>query len=260
MYNNLKYDGRRGPRGYDGERGERGKEGPIGLMGLPGPIGPTGLTGPPGLTGPLGLTGPIGPIGVTGLTGPPGLTGPIGLTGSVGPIGLPGPIGPTGSTGLTGPQGLIGLTGATGLTGLPGPQGLSGIFSAAEFYIIAPSPTIAPGTAINFPNDGPSFGTDIIRFDSSHFSLGPGIYQIYFQASITEAGQLCIALNNIETSRIVGRSTGTSQLMSFSLIQILANTLLSIVNPVTETTALTLTPFAGGTNQVFANIVISRIY
>ena len=27
-----------------------------------------------------------------------------------------------------------------------------------------------------------------------------------------------------------------------------------------ETTALTLTPFAGGTNQVYANIVISRIY
>ena len=230
MYNNLKYDGRRGPRGYDGERG---KEGPPGPPGPIGPIGPIGSIGPIGLPGATGSIGPIGPIGL------PGATGAIG---PIGPIGLPGLTGPTGATGLT------------------GPQGLSGIFSAAEFFITTPSPTIAPGTAINFPNDGPSFGTDISRFDSSHFSLGPGIYQIYFQASVTEAGQLSIALNNIQSSRVVGRSTGTSQIISFSLIQILANTLLSIVNPVTETTALTLTPFAGGTNQVYANIVISRIY
>ena len=32
------------------------------------------------------------------------------------------------------------------------------------------------------------------------------------------------------------------------------------VNPVGETTALTITPFAGGTNQVSAHLVISRLF
>jgi hypothetical protein len=40
----------------------------------------------------------------------------------------------------------------------------------------------------------------------------------------------------------------------------LVNTILSIINPVGETTALTITPFAGGTNQVSAHLVINRIF
>jgi len=38
------------------------------------------------------------------------------------------------------------------------------------------------------------------------------------------------------------------------------NTILTIVNPIGETTALTLTPFAGGINQVSAHLVITRIF
>ena len=140
---------------------------------------------------------------------------------------------------------------------------MPGTFSAADYYLITPSDTIAPGSAINFPNDGPTFGTDITRIDISHFNLvSIGIYQVFFQVSITEPGQLSIAINNLsDVTTIVGRATGTSQLTCMCLIETVAlNTNLSIINPVGETTALTLTPFAGGTNQVSAHLVITRIF
>ena len=169
--------------------------------------------------------------------------------------------GKRGYTGLTGPTGPRGPTGPTGSTGPIGPTGQSGIFSAADFYLITPSPTIAPGSAINFPIDGPIFGSDIIRIDSSQFNLASiGIYQVFFQASITEPGQLSVELNNVPIT-IVGRATGTNQITSLSLVQTTTiNTILTIVNPVGETTALTLTPFAGGINQVSAHLVITRIF
>ncbi len=166
-----------------------------------------------------------------------------------------GPRGYIGDTGDTGPIGPIGLTGATGATGQ------SGVFSAANYYLITPAAPIIPGAPIIFSNDGPAFGTDITRINGANFNLQTiGIYQVFFQASITESGQLSILLNGIPTL-IVGRATGTCQIVAMSLIQtILPNSVISIVNPVTETTALTLTPFAGGTSQVSAHLVITRIY
>jgi len=154
-----------------------------------------------------------------------------------------GPRGDTGATGAAGDTG--GITGPTGLPGLPGLTGPIGL----------------PGLPIIFSNDGPAFGLDITRIDGARFNLQTiGIYQVFFQASITESGQLSILLNGIPTV-YVGRATGTSQIISLSLIQtVIPNSIISIVNPVAETTALTLTPFAGGTNQVSANLVITRIY
>jgi len=180
-------------------------------------------------------------VKVTSRRGPSGYDGEKGPKGDTGPKGETGPIGPTGETGPTGP---------------------SGVFSAADFYLITPTATIAPGSAIHFPNDGPTFGPDITRIDSSQFNLASiGIYQVFFQASITEPGQLCIFVVNELLNTVVGRATGTSQLVCMCLVQTtIANSILSIVNPVTETTALTLTPFAGGTNQVTAHLVISRLF
>jgi hypothetical protein len=269
MYNNLYSDinyrhrrdtresGITGPRGATGLTGPRGATGPSGLTG---PRGATGVTGPRGATGVTGITGVTGPTGITGMgsTGITGLSGITGITGLSGPTGITG-MGSTGITGLsgsTGPQGITGVTGPIGITGL------SGIFSAADFYLITPAATIAPGSEINFSNDGPTFGTDITRIDSSHFNLASiGIYQVFFQASITETGQLCIFIINELLNTVVGRATGTCQLVCMCLIQTtVVNSILSIVNPVTETTALTLTPFAGGTNQVSAHLVINRIF
>jgi hypothetical protein len=124
------------------------------------------------------------------------------------------------------------------------------------------SATIAPGTDINFPNDGPAFGGDITRLGPASFNLSSiGIYQVLFQVSIDEAGQLCVVLNaGEEPYTVVGRATGANQLVGICLIRTTTvNTVLSIRNPASESTALTLTPIAGGTHSVSAHLVITRL-
>ena len=124
------------------------------------------------------------------------------------------------------------------------------------------SSTIAPGSDIEFPNDGPTFGTDITRLGPSIFNIKSiGIYQILFQISISEAGQLCIVLNTIQQDyTVVGRATGTSQIVGICLINITsANSVISIRNPLGEPSALTITPVAGGSNPVSAHLLIVRL-
>ena len=216
-----------------------------------------GLQGIQGSTGATGQQGPIGLQGVQGITGATGATGPTVLQGFAGPIG---------PQGLTGPTGSTGSTGSTGYTGSTGPVGSSGgVLSAADFYALMPgdnSATIAPGVAIEFPNNGPFIGSDIIRLGASIFNLvSIGIYQILFQVSVTEAGQLEVTLNSAPLPyTVVGRATGTSQIVGICLVQtFLSNSTISIVNPSSEITALTITPIAGGTDPVSAHLTIIRL-
>jgi hypothetical protein len=236
--------------------------GSIGLTGTQGPIGLTGTQGPIGLTGtqgPIGLTGPQGPIGPQGSIG---TQGPIGLTGTQGPIGLTGPEGPIG---LTGTQGPIGLTGTQGPIGLTGPQGIpGGLISVADFYALMPddnAATVAAGTAVEFPQDGPASGT-IVRNSATQFILPDiGIYEVNFQVSVTEAGQLVVVLDGTELAyTVVGRNTGTSQIVGVYLVETtLLDSVLSINNPLGSATALTITPLAGGVDPVSAHLVIKRV-
>lgn len=47
--------------------------------------------------------------------------------------------------------------------------------------------TVAPGTDVSFPQDGPNSGTDISRTSASSFNLAPiGTYQLLFQVSVNE--------------------------------------------------------------------------
>jgi hypothetical protein len=125
------------------------------------------------------------------------------------------------------------------------------------------SGTIAPGSNIEFPNDGPIIGSTISRITASTFNLrDSGSYLIQFQVSIDEAGQLCITMNTIEQPHtVVGRATGTNQIVGVSLITTSSpNTIISIRNPVSESTALTITPLAGGTDPVSAHLVILQLF
>ena len=259
-----------------GLRGVTGPTGPAGIPGGPtgetGPTGPTGPTGETGPTGPTGETGPTGPTGETGPTGPTGETGPTGPTGETGPTGPTGetgPTGPTGETGPTGPTGEIGPTGLTGEIGSTGPTGIAGtsggaVLAAADFYALMPpdnAATVAVGADVEFPNDGPILGTDITRLTATTFNLASiGIYQVLFQVSVTEAGQLVVSLNGTEiAATVVGRATGTSQIVETCLIQTSApNTVITVRNPASESTALTITPLAGGTEAVSAHLTITR--
>jgi hypothetical protein len=204
-----------------------------------------------------GVTGVTGATGATGPTGPAGLTGATGTTGS------------TGVTGPTGPAGLTGATGTTGSTGVTGPTGpAGGVLGSADFFALMPpdnAATVAPGTDVSFPQNGPTIGAAIVRTGSSTFNLSEiGTYQILFQVSVSEAGQLVLTLDSgagaVEQSyTVVGRATGTSQIVGMALVQTtVSNSILTVRNPASESTALTITPLAGGSDPVSAHLVITR--
>jgi len=195
--------------------------------------------------------------GETGPTGPccTGDTGPAGPTGSAGTPGLNGETGPTGSAGTPG------LNGETGPTGSPG---TSGVLDIADFFALMPpdnAATVAPGTDVSFPQDGETTGT-ITRTGPSSFNLPTiGLYQVQFQVSVTEAGQLILTLNGADLANsVVGRATGTSQIVGVSLVRTtVVNSILTVRNPAGNSTALTITPLAGGTRPVSAHLVLTRV-
>ena len=117
---------------------------------------------------------------------------------------------------------VISTIGITGPTDATGPQGESGILNYADFYVLMPpdnAETVAPWTDVIFPQDGPNSGSIITRTGDDSFNLGEiGKYQISFQASIDESGQLVLTLNSNELAyTVVGRATGTSQIIGIAI-------------------------------------------
>ena len=136
-------------------------------------------------------------------------------------------------------------------------------FSFADFYALMPgdnAATIAVGAAVLFPQDGPSSG--ISRSNNSQFKLpNIGTYEVFFQVSVDEAGQLMLRIDGVELAHsVVGRATGTNQLTGMCLVTTTAtNSILEVINPSGNTTALTITPIAGGTHSVSAHLVVKQI-
>ncbi|MFC0561964.1 collagen-like protein [Halalkalibacter alkalisediminis] len=227
------------------------------------PPGPRGPAGPAGPEGPAGATGPEGPAGATGPEGPAGATGPEGPAGATGPEGPAGATGPEGPAGPAGPEGPAGATGPEGPAGPAGPAG--GVLAFADFYALMPpdnAATVAPGTDVSFPQDGPISGTDITRTGPSTFNLSEiGTYQVLFQVSVSEAGQLILTLDGADLDyTVVGRATGTSQIVGMALVTTTSiNSILTVRNPAGNAAALTITPLAGGTRPVSAHLVITRL-
>lgn len=168
--------------------------------------------------------------------------------------------------GPPGPQGVSGITGPPGPRGLQGEPGASGLLDFADFYALMPgdnAATVAPGTAVSFPQDGPTSGSGLIsRLTASTFNLAlVGTYEVSFNVSVSEAAQLILALNGADIAyTVVGRATGTSQLVqSVPIVVSTINSVLSVRNPAGNSTALTITPLAGGTRSVSAHLFIKRI-
>lgn len=200
--------------------------------------------------------GPAGPVGATGATGPVGPAGPQGPVGVAGPTGLDGAIGPQGVQGNPGPQG------AQGSPGIQGTPGTPAVTEFADFYALMPPngpATVAVGGVVEFPVNGPTNGT-ITRLNPSAFNIpNIGVYSVAFLVSVDEPAQLGLALDGVALpSTIVGRATGTSQLVGTVLIATVSpNSVLTLLN--LSNIALTLTPFAGGSNPVSAHLVIQRL-
>lgn len=177
---------------------------------------------------------------------------------------ISGIIGPTGATG---PQGQSGPTGPQGVQGIPGPTGPSGssVLNFADFYALMPpdnAATVAPGTNVSFPQNGPTSGAGISRTGASTFNLSEiGTYQIMFQVGVDEAGQLVLTLNSAPLAyTVVGRATGTNQIIGIALVTTpTINSILTVQNPADNPAALTITPLAGGTEPVSAHLVIIQI-
>lgn len=72
--------------------------------------------------------------------------------------------------------------------------------------------SVAPGTAVSFPQNGVISSTEISRSGPDSFILGPiGTYQVLFEVSVDEAGQLLLTLDGAELDyTVVGRATGAS--------------------------------------------------
>jgi len=135
----------------------------------------------------------------------------------------------------------------------------------ADFFALMPpdnAATVAPGTDVSFPQDGPTSGSTITRTGASSFNLAEiGTYQVLFQVSVTEAGQLILTLNGADLAyTVVGRATGTSQIVGTALVTTtVINAILTVRNPAGNSTALTITPLAGGTRPVSAHLVITKL-
>lgn len=167
---------------------------------------------------------------------------------SSGPPGPRGPRGPIDETGPAGPQGEAG-----------------GVLNYADFYALMPpdnSATVAPGTDVSFPQDGPNSGSGIVRTGPDSFNLTQiGTYQVLLQVSVTEAGQLLLTLNGEDLAyTVVGRATGTSQIFGMAIVTTTTiNSILTVRNPAGNAAALAITPLAGGTRPVSAHLVIMQI-
>lgn len=252
-----------GPQGPTGPQGPAGPQGPIGSQGPIGETGPQGPQGIPGEAGAVGPTGPQGPVGPAGPQGAAGPAGPVGPAGPQGPEGATGATGATGPVGPQGPQGEIGPAGPQGPQGIPGPAGT--VLSFADFYALMPGDNadpVAAGTDVDFPQDGPNSGDGIARASASSFTLADiGTYQVTFQVSVTEPGQLVLTLNGTELPyTVVGRSAQGSQITGTALLTTATdNAVLTVRNPEGTADPLTLTPNAGGTEPVSAHLTILQL-
>ena len=136
-----------------------------------------------------------------------------------------------------------------------------------EFYALMPgdnTATVAPGTPISFPQNGPTNGviTRSSTTPTSQFVIPDiGTYSITWQVSIAEAGQLVLVVNGVEDVRtVVGRATGTSQIIGNTLLTTSTlNTVISLNNATGNPGALTVNPIAGGTRAVSASLIIKRL-
>jgi hypothetical protein len=121
--------------------------------------------------------------------------------------------------------------------------------------------TVAAGADVAFPQDGPTDGT-VTRLSDTSFNLtATGTYLVLFQVSVTEAAQLVLTLGDAELAyTLVGRATGTSQLVGMSLVTTPGdNVALTVRNPAAAAAAITVTPSAGCAAPVSAHLVIVRV-
>lgn len=174
-----------------------------------------------------------------------------------GAVGIPGVAGPAGA------PGIAGAAGAAGIQGIPGIPGAPGILDFSDFYALMGPDNggmIAGGSPVEFPRIGSTTGA-INATSSSTFLLPTiGTYLVQFQVDTAAAAQLQLSLNTVPLSEtVVGRATGTTQIIGVSLVTTTTSgSVLEVINP-PGNIPLTIPVNDGGTHPISAHLVIIRI-
>ena len=123
--------------------------------------------------------------------------------------------------------------------------------------------TIAAGTSIAFPREGPHSAPAVIsRVGTNTFDLqNVGVYRIDFDVPISAAGQLELTLNGSALAyTVTGQQTVSSPIVGEALVQTTTrNGLLAVDNPAGEPQALTVTNLAGGVDPTSATLTIEQL-
>jgi len=179
-----------------------------------------------------------------------------------GVAGIPGVAGPAGA------PGIAGVAGIQGIQGIPGVPGAPGLLSFTDFYaLLGPSQVVMPGMAVNFPLTGSTNGTIVSTGVSTFLLPAIGTYLVNFQVSAdlaTGAAQLQLRLDGVPIpNSVVGRATGATQLVGTSYVTTTSpGSILEVINPASQTTALTVQTNAGGVasaNPVTAHLTIIQV-
>lgn len=136
----------------------------------------------------------------------------------------------------------------------------------SEFYSLVPSSNAVPivaGDTVEFVTDGLFYSDRIIRSGVTvdDFILKDvGFYKVSFGATLSGAGQLGVLLASALVPYSVVGVAGAGRLFGSCIVSVtVANSILSIVNPVGGTT-FSLTPSAGGTGAVSCNLLIEKVF
>ncbi len=176
---------------------------------------------------------------------------------SGGAVGIPGVAGPAGA------PGLAGAAGAAGIPGIPGIPGAPGILNYSDFFaLMGPDNAgpIAGGSAVSFPRVGSTNAAIFATGPTTFILPAIGTYLVQFQVDVTAPAQLQLSLNGIpQASTVVGRATGTNQIIGVSLVTtVSAGTMLQVINPPANI-PLNLPPNDGGAHPISAHLVIIQI-
>jgi hypothetical protein len=170
-----------------------------------------------------------------------------------------------GIPGVAGPAGAPGPAGAAGNQGIPGIPGAAGLLDFSDFYALMGPDNANPilaGAPVEFPRTGSTTGA-IVAINSSTFLLPTiGTYLVQFQVDVTAAAQLQLSLNTMpQFATVVGRATGTTQIIGVSLVTTTTSgSTLQVINPPSNTPlALPIDDGGTGINPISAHLTIIRI-
>jgi hypothetical protein len=155
-------------------------------------------------------------------------------------------------------SGLSNLNGANLTAGSVTTDKLAPVYG--YFYLSGPL-VIPSGGSVPFAQTGPASGIVRSGINGTDFVLpDAGVYEITWQVPIAQAGALDLALNGTELPEtVVGRDTGTTQIVGNVLINASASSVLNVRVPSSNPSALTTTFVVSGGSFVTGSLVIKRI-